>query len=166
MNAGLAAQGITGVSIKQAFQPTNQGMNSGPTLYLHKLGDHRYGYLNRTDVWDAAHSQMVHTERQIYETMFQCTALSIQDPTNINGTTASDLANAAVSIMQSDVTVNALLAQSIGIYRVTDVRNPYFVDDKQRYEANPSFDFTLQHEQIIVTTTPQITSFDFNLKRV
>lgn len=166
LKAGLLAQSITDVVIKQNFQPVQQGANIGPTLYIHKLGDHRYGWLERTDVWDQDLATIVHTERQLYESMFQITALSIQNPALITQKTASDLANIAAGIMQSDVTRQTLTNQGLNIYRITDIRNPYFVDDKDRFEASPSFDFTLQHEQVIISTTPAVDEFTLDIERV
>lgn len=173
LRAGLTAQGfptdpkIPGyIAIKQSFQPRNRGPNSGPTLYIHKLGDHRYGFLQRDDKWDQDALTEVHTERQLYESMFQITALSIQDPAIPDQLTASDIANTAAGIMQSDATVDVLLAQGLAIYRITDIRNPYFEDDKNRFEASPSFDFTLQHERVIISTTPVVEDFTLDIERV
>jgi len=168
LQAGLTAQGYATVQLAASFQPTNQGVNTPPTIFLFKIGDHRYGFLERTDVWDVDTETMVHTETQIYETMFQISALSIQNPATATTSTptASDLANVAASIMQSDVTRLALNAQGINIYRITDVRNPYFMDDKNRFEASPSFDFTVQHQQVVTTTSPVSTKFVVNIDRV
>jgi len=40
--------------------------------------------------------------------------------------------------------------------RVTDVRNPFFEDDKTRFEANPNFDITLTHASPITLTVPPV----------
>lgn len=109
---------------------------------------------------------MRHTERQWYETTFQISGLAIQDPADVDSLTASDIVNIGISVMQSDATRAALRAKNIGILRVEDVRNPYFVDDKGRFEASPSFDFTLTHEQVIISESPIVQSFEANFKRV
>lgn len=174
LRAGLTAQGFPTdpaadgyIAIKQNFQPRNQGANTGPTLYIHKLGDHRYGFLQRKNEWDEYEQTEVHTERQLYESMFQITALSIQNPKlGLAQLTASDIANTAAGIMQSDVTVDTLTSKGLFIYRITDVRNPYFVDDKERFEASPSFDFTLQHEQVIISQTPVVDDYTLDIERV
>jgi hypothetical protein len=167
LRAGMDAQDFEDVKIKQAFQPRNQGANTAPTLYIHKLGDHRYGFPKREDIWDQETSTMIHEEKQIYESMFQITGLSIQDPKKAaTQPTASDIVNAASHAMQSDYAIKSLLAKELSIYRVTAIRNPYFVDDKERFEASPSFDFTLQHEQVIISTTPIISDYELNIERV
>lgn len=154
--AGEQAAGITGTPIAQAFQPTMQGVNTEPTAYLYKIGDRRYGSLLRLDVWDKTSETMVHTELQKYETTFQISALFTQDPNTPTQMTASDLLNLIASILQSSVTIAAFQAQEIGILRVMDVRNPYFTDDRGQNEANPNFDFVIEHKQVIQTTSPVV----------
>lgn len=168
IRAGLTAAGTpySTAVVLQSFQPTQEGVPSVPSVFLHKLSDHRYGFLGRQDIYDEAHEIFTHTETQVYESMFQITTLVTQDPANVNQMTASDLANRVAAILQSDATIATLLTSDIQILRVTDVRNPYFTDDRDRNEANPSFDFTLTHKQIIISSTPVIESVEINFDRV
>lgn len=156
---GLIAAGYLGVAIKQMNQPTQQGVNTQPTVYYYKISDHRYGFRKSEDVWDDNIEKMVHTEIQDYETTFQINALVIQNPTTPNQYTASDLVNIVAQIMQSANTINTLTRNNVGIYKITDIRNPYFLDDRDRFEASPSFDFTLTHKQVSTSTNPVIQSF-------
>jgi len=106
---------------------------------------------------------MVYTEIEQYETTFQISGLSTQNPANTTQLTASDIVNYASYVMQSLATITALEAQNVGILRILDIRNPYFSDDRVRYEASPSFDFTLTHKQTIITVQPVITEFEVQL---
>lgn len=144
--------GIADLPVKQAYQPRNQGVNIEPTAYLFKIGDKRYGFRTKTNVWDADISRMVHVETQVYESTFQISALAIQNPRTPSAPTASDILNSIAYILQSDTTIETFESQNVGILRVMDIRNPYFMDDKNRYEASPSFDFILTHKQIISST--------------
>lgn len=153
-----AAAGIPGLPIAAAFQATQQGVNTVPTIYLYKVGDHRYGSPRRVNIWDEVHSVMVHTEIQKYETTFTLSALSTQNPATPSQYTASDIINKAAYILQSMATITDLQEQGVGIMRIPDVRNPYFLDDRARYEASPSFDFILTHNQTIGSTTPILES--------
>jgi len=164
--AGLTARGFNGVSVVQAYQPTQQGINTGPTVYFFKVGDHRYGYLHRKDEWDPDEEKIIHTETQLYETTFQISALVTSNPSNINTYTASDLVNTVSAILQSDATLDALQDAGAPILRITDIRNPYFTDDRDRFEENPSFDFILIHEQVSITETPVIESIELDVKRI
>lgn len=161
--AGEAAAGIPGTPVKQAFQPTRQGVNTGPAAYLYKVADRRMGFARRTDEWSTACSSMVHTELQQYETTFQVSALATQDPKTPSQYTASDVVNLVASILQSSVTIATLEAQGVGVEHVAAVRNPYFSDDRDRNEACPSLDFVLTHKQIITTTTPVVDSTEFRI---
>ena len=166
INAGLLIDGFKGVSVMQSNQPTMQGINTSPTVYFYKISDHRYGFLRVADVWDSINNVMVHTETQQYETTFQVSALVLQSPTNAAQYTASDLVNEVAAIMQSAATVVALEAQGVGILRIQDVANPYFMDDRDNFEASPSFDFVLTHKQIRVSQDPVVDSYTFNIQPV
>lgn len=160
---GLIADGFSGVDTIAANQPTQQGIPTGPTVYFYKIGDHRYGFLERTDAWDPINDVMVHTEVQLYETTFQISTLVIQNPETPNEYTASDLANEVAAIMQSDNTLNLLYNNGIAILRVRDISNPYFTDDKDIFEASPSFEFTLTHSQTRVSTSNPISKAVVNI---
>ena len=166
LNSGLNSIGQAGILVKQAYQPTQQGANTAPTLYLHKIADQRIGTVYRANVWDATSSTMVYTETQQYVTTFQISGLATQDPTQTSGLTASDIVNYAVYVMQSLATITALEALGVGVLRVGDVRNPYFTDDRDRFEASPSFDFQLTHKQIITGTQPIITETELDIYRI
>lgn len=166
INSGIAAAGLTGVTIKQANQPTAQGANTNPTIYFFKVSDHRYGFLDRRDVWDEINEVMIHTEVQQYETVFQFSALVRQNPRTPVNYTASDLVNECAAILQSDVAMTQLFQNDIGILKITDIRNPYFTDDRDQYEASPSFDVTFTHKQTRVSTVPVIESVEYNVKRI
>jgi len=163
INTALIADGFTDVIVKQANQPTQQGVNTTPSLYFFKVGNKRYGFLGRNDVWDAMSSQMVHKESQYIESTWQFQALVLQNPLTPNQYTASDLVNEAASIMQSDNTRAILNNSGIGILRISDVTNPYFVDDRDNFEASPSFNFTLVYQNIRVSQNPIIDTFTTNV---
>lgn len=167
INAGLLAnETYAGVAVKQSYQPTQQGPNTIPTVYFFKINSRRYGFLGRRDKWDSINNKMVHTEAQYMETTFQISTLVRQSPHTPNEYTASDLANEVASIMQSDSTRDILNSSGVGILRVTDIRNPYFVDDKDQFEASPSFDFTLTFEDFRVSTSPIISKYDYAINGV
>lgn len=162
----LPLYGILGAIAKQTNQPTMQGVNTQPTVYVYKVSDHRYGFLHRSDFWNVAQSQMIHTETQQYETRFTLSALVLQNPLTPNQYTASDVVNTCAAIMQSDSTRIILAQSNVGILRIEDVSNPYFTDDRDNYEASPSFDFILTHRQTRTTTDPVVNSFEVNINSV
>lgn len=155
----LIVDGFTTTVVKQSNQPTMQGINTVPTVYFFKIGDKRFGFLGRNDVWDSIHSQMVHSESQYIESTWQMASLVLQNPSDLSIPTASDLINEVSSIMQSDKTRDILNASGIGILRITDVRNPYFQDDRDNFEASPNFDITFVYENIRTNLDPIITDF-------
>lgn len=161
---GLVNAGYVDVTVKQFNQPTQQGANSGPTVYFSKLYDKRYGFLRRNSRWVI--NEMVHSEEQSYETTFQIMALVRQNPSDTTLPTASDLVNEVAAIMQSDNTIQILNDADVGILRVMDIRNPYFTDDQDIFEASPSFDFTLVHGQVRTSVDKIFTEFDYGIYSV
>ena len=161
-----AAPGLSGVKLARNFQPRQQGANSSPYAYFYKVGDHRHGSPAKKDVFDAQANAFTHTEIQQYESTYQFSAWVPQDPKDVTGLTESDILNVVSGIMQSDALLAAFRAQGVGILRVTDVRNPYIVDDHDQFEAVPSFDVTLTHKRTSVSTIPAVAAYDLNLSRV
>ena len=161
-----ATAGLSAVKMARSFQPRMHGASSSPYLYFYKVGDHRHGYPQRTDKWNAQTSAMDHIETQKCETTFQFSAWIPQTAAGVTDLTESDILNAVVSIMQGDDLAAAFMSQGVGILRITDVRNPYIVDDHDQYEAVPTFDVVLTHDRIRVVTIPAITTTEINISRV
>lgn len=178
------------IPIKQAYQPTRQGVNTVPTIYLYKLFDERIGSPRRRSRWAGAElvtedldgivtedgrpittdggqfGEMGYEEMQQYATHFQLSALATQDPANVESLTASDILNYATAAIQGSAFMDALRAADVGVLRVGQIRNPYFVDDRDRFEASPSFDFILTHKQVIVATAPVVETIETQIIRV
>lgn len=157
---------IPNIFIKQAFQPINIGANSQPTAYLYKIGDHRFGFPDKADNWDSVNQIMVHTETQNYETTFQISFLATQDPTTPNAYTASDYLNSIAYILQSDTTINGFNQQGVGVKRIENIRNIYFMNDKSRFQAAPSFDFVITHQQVVTSSTAIVNSTELDILTV
>ena len=162
IQAGLAADGFNNVVVQQANQPTQQGSPTAPTVYFYKLYDKRYGFLKRIDEWDSNLNRMAHHEKQYYETSFRFQALVLQNP-KYPTYTASDLANEVACILQSDSTLFALNAQGVGVLRITDIANPYFTDDRDNFEAIPSFDFTMLYLNDRFSTNPIVDTYQYGI---
>lgn len=160
IQAGLTADGFVQVITQSSNQPRQQGIPSGPTVFFTKIHDKRYGWLGRFT------KQTVHTETQWHETVFQVIALSVQNPLTPEQYSAANLVNEVASILQSENTHNLLIAQNVGIYRISEIRNPWFQDDRDQFEASPTFDFTLTHLQTRVNSVPVISSYDVVIDRI
>lgn len=156
ITTGLTARGII-VGIEQAYQPTQQGIETADAVYIFKLGDNRYGSPNRSDDFDTNTMQMIHTEMEWIETDFQVNALVTQDPSNITQLTAADYLKAVTGVLQSEAGITALKAQGVGIYRIQKGRQPYFKNDRGQYQADPSFDFTVIHPDVVTSVINSTT---------
>lgn len=161
-----AVAGIPGTPVKQAFQPTQQGVNTKPTAYIHKIASRRTGYPQRSDTWDANAGKMIHVETQNMETTFQVSALALQDPKQESQLTASDILDSISYILQSEATIEALMAQEVGVLKINDGRESYFKDEQDRFEVAPSFDFVLTHKRIVSSENRVLSSTRFEAYKV
>lgn len=115
--------------------------------------------------WDQKYS-IQHVEEQAWQSTFQVNALSIQDATTPSKPTAADILRAARATLQSSATIELLQRAGVGILYIRQIRNTPFVDDRQRNEYNPSFDFALTHSDIFATSVGQIESVEHRVYRV
>lgn len=157
---------LYGVKLARNFQQTQQGAATGPYVYFVKIGDHRYGHVERREIWDETAGAFKHQETQQYETTYQLSAWVPQDSKDVTSLTESDILNIVSGIMQSDALMAAFRGAGAGILRVSEVRNPYIVDDRDRFEAVPSFDLVLTHKRTTVSTIPAVVTYESKFGRV
>lgn len=149
---------IPEVEVKRSFQPTQQGGDFNPTIYMHLVSQRRYGYLERSEI--PSDTLMRHIERQYYESTIQFTGYVMEDAnTDI---TSVDLLNLAAEILQSDSGREYLRSKQMSIIRLTDIRHLYITDEQDRFQSSPSFDFVVITQQIKETTSPIIRTVEFN----
>lgn len=146
------------VKMARNFQPTQQGAPSTAYVFFHKVMDKRYGQVKRTEVFDPLLGIFNHTETQIYESTYQFSAWVPQDSSSL--ITESDILNTLSGIIQSDAVIESFKQQDVGLLRVMDVKNPYIVDDRDRFEAVPSFDVVLIHNRSLMATTPVVVDYE------
>lgn len=152
--AGLTEYGVT-AAVKQAYQPTSQGANTGPTIYVYKEFDKRYGSPKRTYV------DGVSVQEQQMESTFMLRAL-VKD--RALGT-ASDLANTAAAIMQGDSGQAQLWAAGVGVLRVMQISNPYSADEYSEFEGNPLVSVVLTHKRVFTSVVPMVDTAQAGIYR-
>lgn len=157
---------LANVKLARNFQQRQQAASTEPYVYFFKLGDHKHGSPKRKDTLDIPSGEFTHAEYQVYETSYQFSAWIPQTPADTTSLTESDILNVVSGIMQSDSFLAAFQAEEVGILRVTDVRNPYIVDDRDQFEAIPSFDVVLTHKRQLVSTLPAVVTYEANVSRV
>lgn len=153
------------VRVIRDYNPTTAGRPGGPAILVQHVGpDVRLGSPRRESLPDAAlpAGQMRNVLTQIYESTFQVNALVPVGWT----LEAIDLVNLAAGIVQSDAGMARLRGAGVEVLRVRDVRNPKFRNDRDQYEASPSFDFTVTHEQIMISQNPAARVGELNVVSV
>jgi hypothetical protein len=161
--AGLAAQNII-VGIKQNYQPTVQGAPSLPTILIHKISDNRYGWPYRSDVF--ASGVETHTETEWIETEFQASCIATQDPSNTTQLTSADYLKALARWLQSYMGIAELLAAGLGIYRIEKMSQRYWLNDRRQYQTEPTFEFTVTHQDVLVQVVPSTAKIVPNITTI
>lgn len=159
INTGLTARGLT-ATVQQGYQPTQQGVQTPPTVALHSISNRRVGSPNNKSLAIPDTDNATQTQSYWLERVIQVDALSIQDPKRPSRPTPFDLVDAVAAIMQSESTITTLRASHIGIQRVTDLRAPFIADDRDRNEASPNFDFTITYLQSRSETVPAVVGYE------
>lgn len=162
----IATPSLAAIDLARSFQPRQQGAPTGGTVFLFKVGDRRYGWPKRRDLVDVNGLIFGHEEEQHCATTYQFSAWVPQNPADTARLTESDVLNLVSGIMQSDTIIEGFRAAGVGIQRITDVRNPYITDERDRFEAVPSFDVVVTHNRVTSTTVPAVVAYDVNMSRV
>lgn len=165
LNAGLAERGLP-ATVLQSYQPEQQGVETTPVVVLHSIDSRRYGFPEDTSFYDEGANELKTLQGYWLERVYQVNALAIQDPANAAAPTAFDYIDAAAAIMQTSETQETLRGNGIGILRVQPLRAAYIVDDRDRHEQVPSFDFTLTYRQTFTKTVEPILSVEADIYEV
>jgi hypothetical protein len=157
LDAASALAGWNYVTV-QRDQPSPQGAVTVGTVYLERQFDDRYG-------WPAVSSQYnppnpnappnpqgtyTKTELQWIEARFQVSAMVIQNPANLTIPTALDVVRQAAQYINA----RSIVKNGVSILKVGQVRNPWDKDDRDIYEATPSFDLVVQYQAELDFTVP------------
>lgn len=167
MSAAMAANSVlTAVGLIRGNQPRQQGAPSGPFVSFWKITERNVGSPKRGQVWNALTGVFDAALTQACAATYQFQALVPQNPATPSQPSESDVLQEFRAIMQTDAALAAFRAQGIAIERITDVRNPFFVDDRDRFEAAPSFDVVLTFDRQLASTIPAVVAYDANVSRV
>ena len=161
LDLALTNIGLTGVDIVASYQPTTQGEESDDAIYFFKVSDVKEGWQTRSIGSPLTPKyEEVQNIATTYQFMARARQIPKDSPQYLTRRTASDLLNYASMALQSIATVRALNNLGIGVRRVGEIRNPYFKNHSEQFEASPSFDFTVSHKTSIIYTTAVIENID------
>lgn len=157
LRVGLTANGFADPEIAPSYQVSRQGRNTTPTWYIHRITAHRYGFQSNKQAFNDTNQNFDVTESWLLERTYQITTLSKELASDTTRPTAFDMADIAAAVVQSRAFTDELRDNNIDIYRVTDIRTPYFSDASNENELSPNFDFTVQYCRSIQSTVEPAT---------
>lgn len=165
LSEGLAAQGLP-LPVKQSYQPLKQGVDTLDTVYLHKISARRVGSQGRAHEYNSGNDNFDVTENYWVEGTYQLNAEINRDIDNSNSRTAYDVVELCSAILQGETARMRLLGFGVGILRISDIRNPYSVDDSDQFNQDSSFDFVLTYNQTLASTVPKAHPIAADINRV
>ncbi len=144
-------------------QPSPQGAVTAGTIYLERQFDDRYGWPATTNTYvpptpntpPNPQGTYTKTSKQWIEAHFQVSAMVIQNPSDLTIPTALDVVRYVAQYLNAPTIVKQLTrTNGISLLKVGIVRNPWDKDDRDIFEATPSFDLIVQYQAEIVFTVP------------
>lgn len=155
---GLMAEvGITDLPILASYQ-TGENGRVLKAAYMFPVTEEPRG-------WQGFKTkQGVTSMTQNQQDTYQIQVFCPDDPSNETQITAIDYANILRGLIQSPQYVAELAKLNIGIQRPTGIRPTFFQNEKDEYEANPNFDFTVSHKREIVLSVGEVYNIEHVIK--
>lgn len=163
LTLGLQRAGIA-LPVIAGNQPTTQGREDAG-IYFFPISDAAIGWQGRSYATNTL-PLMPMTDTQTVETAFQVEALVPDEPNDLNQVTALDALHVARMVIGSLPFVEAVRADGVGVQRATNVRIPYFTNDRDQFEMSPSFDFTVSHKRAIIQYVNSIDAIGVDIHRL
>ena len=163
---GLTSIGYNDPTVLQNYQPSQQGTRNGEVWYIHRIATHKYGHAGIKRVLNTGNDNFDVTETRVLERTFQITTLKKTDGTDITEKTAYDLAEEAAAVIESFAFRQEIRSHGVSVYRVLDIRSPYFSDDSKQNELSPNFDFTVTYCNQITSTAEPVREITGSLTQV
>ena len=147
---GLTERGVPNTLVRQSYQPTQQAVKTGQCIFLHKLPSPQGSYgLEYTDTGERIQISYA-------TSVFQVSALSPQNPADINSLTAYDLLTKVSDHLQSYDTIRQLQQGGIPLMRITNISADSFQNNFDQFELSPFFTLTLQNNRSYTKSIPQV----------
>lgn len=151
------------IIVLQSYQPTVTGLSSKPSIYLHKISTHRYGWPHRKYAYSHEADIFEGSETIILESTVQIDALVTVDPGSSRLMTSSDLIQKVASIFDKCSTRNTLRSSGIGSYRIASIRDLFFISDRDQYQQISSFDITLTYPQTTTDVVRPVSHYKIHI---
>ena len=152
------------VVVARSYQPQQFDVPEDLVLFISKIHSKRYGFQASKDKFNTLSGKMDHTERYILNETYQIDTQATSNPNQTVATIrAGDVAESASVYLQSSGTIQAMLADGLEILRIENIRHNHFLNDFNRFEPAPSFDFTIAYTQEVITEEDPLFDINGNL---
>lgn len=147
IKAGLQEKGFGDIAVRRAYQP-RRGATPDKLVSFFPVSSKLYGFFGKTQKVGTVIEEKT---EQVVETIWQFQA-------QFKETANSELTATDILLIVSDILRDGreeMRAQGVNMLRITDIRNPYFLDSSDEYTASPSFDIILQTNRQTTKEIPE-----------
>lgn len=166
LHAGLLSLSPDPIRVLKSYQPSQQGMPSAPTVWLHKIADVRTGFPGVREERDDEAGMMREITTQVMLATFQVSATVITADDDPQAITAPDVLKQAATVMQSRRFQLAVKAAGANILRIGNITSVDVSGDYVGRDLQPFFEIQINHTDISVTEIPFITTTRWRMARV
>ena len=150
VKVGLTDRGVPNVLVRQSYQPTQQSVKTERCIFLHKLPSPQGSY-------GIEYNESGERRQITYATsVYQVSALSLQNPAEINSLTAYDLITKVSDHLQDYDTIRDFQSKGIPLMRITNINVESFQNNYDQFELSPFFTLTLQNNRSYTKAVPQV----------
>lgn len=160
IQSGLTQLEMTNWSVIQGAQSVVHPLTR-PTFVLTLISNNRYGWQHSKETY--TNGKFLHKDF-VYQTMsYQLTAFKLD---RNNQESAMDACTTLAMFLNSDAAIEALQKQGYGISRIGEIRGGVWINDSDRYEMSPSFDFDISLRQELTSYVEPATEIEGIIKGV
>lgn len=156
IDAAIASAGWTFLC-SQKTQPEQEGTPTEGTVFFERIGDYRYGSPKYTEQYNDLTADFNETSTQVVESTFQISALIPQNVEDLSIPTAADVVEYVCQYLQTRSAIRYFKQNEVSVMRVSALRTPFVILDRDRFEGHPNFDIILQHNRTLVLSVPAAT---------
>lgn len=157
--AGLLDRAVSSagfsIPVIQLQQPTQQARTDAGAVYFSVLHDDLYGWPGAKLEYNSVKDNFTQTETQHTILNLQVSVLLPQIPEE-STMTPKDLAKILAARINSRNYRRLMQADKYLAMRITSIRQPWQENDREQFEAMPSFDVQLAYDYSITEEVPRI----------
>lgn len=166
----LLVNDFPSATLIRSYQGTIQGTPSTPVVFMTTTIDNEYGFPRTDYARDpgfGTDSRIIETKTvQVIETRVQFMAIAPDDPENENLPTSGDVLRRFAMYLRTDAIIAQLRDRGLNVLPFDKLNIPRITSDSDAFQAFPSFDCVMQHEDVLTIQSPAFDRMETGIHSV